>query len=229
MTKRRWFLRRWFLLFGLAVLVSTGWFVAESARLTTSTDGVLAQPQQAGFESKKIVPFVPTSIPISSEILGAMITPAVLISACGVLVLSTSNRVGRTVDRVRSLAAEVERLQMHPESFSTPSQKMSSRRKHVADQLAQLSARAVLLRSAMTALYSAIGLLVGTSILVGVVALLQWQYSSLPVVLGFAGAAPCSMAVCYWFREARLAVQSTLQEVSFAREAVLRSGPEKEG
>ena len=64
-----------------------------------------------------------SSIPISSEILGAMITPAVLISACGVLVLSTSNRVGRTVERVRSLAAEVERLQMSPESFSTPSQK----------------------------------------------------------------------------------------------------------
>jgi Flp pilus assembly protein TadB len=162
-----------------------------------------------------------SAIPISSEILGAMITPAVLISACGVLVLSTSNRVGRTVDRVRSLAAEVERLQMHPESFSTASEKMSSRRRHVADQLAQLSKRAILLRSAMTALYSAIGLLVGTSILVGVVALLQWQYSSLPVVLGFAGACALLYSSLLLVREARLAVYSTLQEVSFAREAAL--------
>ena len=57
-------------------------------------------------------------IPVPSEILGAMITPAVLISASGVLVLSTSNRVGRTVDRVRALAGEVERLQLVPESGS---------------------------------------------------------------------------------------------------------------
>ena len=65
MTKRRWFLRRWLLrrwvlLFALAALVSTGWFVSESGGLKTSSDGVLAQTQQAGFESKKIVPFVPT-------------------------------------------------------------------------------------------------------------------------------------------------------------------------
>ena len=56
-----------------------------------------------------------SAIPIGSEVLGAMITPAVLISASGVLVLSTSNRVGRTVDRVRAIAAEVERLQISSE------------------------------------------------------------------------------------------------------------------
>jgi hypothetical protein len=156
-------------------------------------------------------------IPVSSEILGAMITPAVLISASGVLVLSTSNRVGRTVDRVRALAAEVERLQIFPERASAN----ESKRKRLADQLAQLSARAVLLRSAMTALYSAIGLLVGTSILVGVVALLQWQYSSLPVVVGFAGACALLYGSLLLVREARLAVRSTLEEVSFAREVAL--------
>src|ERR687892_964311 len=160
-------------------------------------------------------------IPVPSEILGAMITPAVLISASGVLVLSTSNRVGRTVDRVRALAAEVERLQLLPESGSVSSESKASKRKRVADQLAQLSARAVLLRSAMTALYSAIGLLVTTSILVGVVALLQWQYSSLPVVVGFAGACALLYGSLLLVREARLALRSTLQEVAFAREAAL--------
>jgi len=118
---------------------------------------------------------------------------------------------------------------MSSESFSTPGQKPSSRRKHVADQLAQLSARAVLLRSAMTALYSAIGLLVGTSILVGVVALLQWRYSSLPVLLGFAGACALLYGSLLLVREARLALHSTLQEVSFAREAVLIGERQREG
>jgi precorrin-6B methylase 2 len=53
--------QRWFLLVGLvALLVSTGWFVSEPVGLKTSVDGVLAQAQESGFESKKIVPFVPT-------------------------------------------------------------------------------------------------------------------------------------------------------------------------
>jgi precorrin-6B methylase 2 len=65
MTKRRWLLRRWllrrsFLLLVMAVLVSSGWFIFESVGSSTSSDDVLAQSQQPAFESKKIVPFVPT-------------------------------------------------------------------------------------------------------------------------------------------------------------------------
>jgi nicotinic acid phosphoribosyltransferase len=39
-----------------------------------------------------------------------MITPAVLISACGTMILSTSTRPGRVVDRVRSLSDRLEEL-----------------------------------------------------------------------------------------------------------------------
>jgi hypothetical protein len=35
-------------------------------------------------------------------VLTAMITPAVLISACGALIFSTSSRLGRVIDRVRA-------------------------------------------------------------------------------------------------------------------------------
>ena len=50
--------------------------------------------------------------PFSSAlaVLSAMITPAVLISACGTLVLSTSTRLGRLVDRVRDLSDRFEQL-----------------------------------------------------------------------------------------------------------------------
>ncbi|HET8562592.1 MAG TPA: DUF2721 domain-containing protein [Candidatus Binatia bacterium] len=164
---------------------------------------------------------------MSSEILGAMITPAVLISASGVLVLSTSNRVGRTVDRVRALAAEVERLQISSANVPGNVQISESKRELIADQLSQLSERALLLRSAMTALYTAIGLLVGTSILVGIVAILQWQYAVLPVVSGLAGACALLYAALLLVREARLAVRSTLQETSIAREAVLKTGEQR--
>ena len=168
-----------------------------------------------------------SGIPVSSEVLGAMITPAVLISASGVLVLSTSNRVGRTVDRVRVLEAEVERLQMSAESGSPLVLAKEFKRKHIGDQLVQLSERALLLRSALTALYTAIGLLVATSILVGVVALLQWAYTWLPVVSGFAGSCALLYGSLLLVREARLAVRSTLQEVSLAREAVINRGEQR--
>ena len=55
-------------------------------------------------------------------VLTAMITPAVLISACGALIFSTSTRLGRVIDRVRVLsekwetvARNVEEDEMHEE------------------------------------------------------------------------------------------------------------------
>ena len=38
-----------------------------------------------------------TNFPDAISVLSAMITPAVLISACGTLILSTSNRLGRVL------------------------------------------------------------------------------------------------------------------------------------
>jgi hypothetical protein len=57
-----------------------------------------------------------SGIPTPTEVLGALITPAVLISAAGMLVLSTSQRLSRVVDRGRVLATEAERLQGPPGS-----------------------------------------------------------------------------------------------------------------
>src|SRR5690242_624195 len=41
---------------------------------------------------------------ISFEVLTAMITPAILISACAALILSTSQRLGRIMDRIRQFS-----------------------------------------------------------------------------------------------------------------------------
>lgn len=157
-------------------------------------------------------------LPAAAEVLGAMITPAVLISAAGTLILSTSNRLSRVVDRVRVLAAEAERL-------STPVPPLDpvateAKRVFIADQLARLSARLVLLRSAMTVLYIAIGLLVATSITVGVVVLLHVNYEWVPVALGLFGASALLYGSLLLVREARLAVGSSLIEMAFIRPAV---------
>jgi len=148
--------------------------------------------------------------PPAHEVLGAMITPAVLISASGTLVLSTSNRLSRVVDRVRTLALEAETLDLDDPA-------KESRGELIASQLERLSIRVVLLRNSMTALYVAIGLLVGTSIAVGMAAVLSWEHAWVPIVLGLLGSVALLYGSLLLVREARLAVGSTLQELDFVR------------
>ena len=152
----------------------------------------------------------------ASEVLGAMITPAVLISASGTLLLSTSNRLSRVVDRVRVLSSEAERGTPHP-----------SERKAalISSQLRQLGPRVLLLRSAMTALYSAIGLLIATSIGVGLTVLVRWSAGWVAVTLGLSGACALLWGSLLLVREARLAIVSTLEEMAYAREVVGKGGP----
>jgi hypothetical protein len=148
---------------------------------------------------------------LASEVLGGMITPALLISACGTLVLSTSNRLSRVVDRVRVLTAEVERTREdgHP--------RITSRRAVlIAHQLEQLTTRALLLRASMTALYTSIVLLISTSLGVGLAVLLNSRYT-IPVAFALAGASALLYGSILLIREARAAVVSTLEEMEYAR------------
>lgn len=156
---------------------------------------------------------------LASEVLGAMITPAVLISAGGTLVLSTSNRLTRVVDRVRSLGAAAQ--------AATPSTGRANggrldaaERQHLLAQIAPLSQRAILLRSALTSLYLAIGLLIATSITIGIAAALGAPAAWLPVVLGLSGATALLTGSLLLIREAQIAVSSTLLELRAIREAV---------
>lgn len=153
----------------------------------------------------------------ASEVLGAMITPAVLISASGTLVLSTSNRLTRVVDRVRVLAEEAEGLR-NGES----SEVVEARRELIVEQIPILSSRVRLLRQALEALYAAIGLLVTTSIAVGIVAALGGAHGWVPVISGLAGASALLWGSLLLVREARLAIGSTLREMDFLARAVSR-------
>jgi hypothetical protein len=158
-----------------------------------------------------------------AEVLGAMITPAVLISAGGTLVLSTSNRLSRVVDRVRTLAADADRLEPADGPPSVRSQREAQKRVLLTSQLRDLWKRAILLRSAIAALYVAIGLLIATSIGVGIFTAFGFDYSFIPITLGMLGTGGLLWATGLLVREARLAIASTLEEVEYAG-AVLRRG-----
>ncbi len=150
----------------------------------------------------------------ANEILGAMITPAVLISASGTLVLSTSNRLSRVVDRVRVLAKEAEDM---------TGAKLHDHARLLSDQLPRLGQRALLLRTTMTVLYCAIGLLVGCSLAIGLEAVLHGEPPWIPVGLGILGAGALLHASLLLIHEARLAVGSTLEELEAVKKALNRN------
>jgi hypothetical protein len=158
--------------------------------------------------------------PPASEVLGAMITPAVLISASGTLVLSTSNRLGRIVDRVRTLTNEAE--QLIPVQGAVVSDALLGKRDLIDFQLTKLSKRIRLMVKAITTLYMAIGLLVATSVATGIVSFFRWEFSWFPILFGLSGSGMLFYASTILVKEARLAVETTLHEMNYVRSVVER-------
>jgi hypothetical protein len=153
----------------------------------------------------------------AGQILGAMITPALLISASGTLSLATSNRLGRVVDRIRAMTDLAESL---PDGVATP--EVAEKRALIADQIRWHTQRLRLLQHAVLALYTAIGLLVGSSLLVGISATSKWQLGWVPVAFGLAGACAMFVAAAMLIRESRLAVLGAEFEIEYVRRLVAR-------
>jgi threonine/homoserine/homoserine lactone efflux protein len=146
------------------------------------------------------------------SILTAMITPAVLISACGTMILSTSTRLGRVVDRVRALSDRFEELA----SNAQPDMKLyEERRKVIFNQLDKLTSRARLLQRCMTIFYMALGIFVLTSVAIGVVAVSGATYNWIPVVFGILGACFLFYGSVLLIFEARLALSTIHAEMDF--------------
>lgn len=95
-----------------------------------------------------------------------MITPAVLISACGALIFSTSSRLGRVIDRVRALSAKFEQIAKHPED----DEMFEERRALIFSQLDRQTSRARLIQRAMTAYYTALGVFVAATVIIAITA-----------------------------------------------------------
>jgi hypothetical protein len=151
-----------------------------------------------------------TDLPALS-LLSAMITPAVLISACGALVFSTSSRLARIVDRARKLSQQVEDL-----AAGRIADFGAERRAHVDGQLTLQSMRVRLVQNAMASLYLALAIFVGTAIAIGLAFLASFA-AWIPAALGFAGTLVLFFACLLLIRENRLAVQAIKAEMAFAR------------
>jgi|SRR6185295_9252438 len=152
--------------------------------------------------------------PLSSAItvLTAMITPAVLISACGSMILSTSSRLGRVVDRVRALSEKLEEIS----HYSQPSELTKERQVAIFNQLDKLTSRARLLQRCMVTFYLSLGAFVATSVAIGIVAVLGSPgYTLAPVICGLIGAVFLFYGSMLLIFEARLALSTIHAEMDF--------------
>ena len=147
-------------------------------------------------------------------VLTAMITPAVLISACGALILSTSTRLGRVVDRVRMLIERFEETMKAQEEEGV--ELFEERRTFLFNQLDKLTTRTRLLQRCMRVFYLSLGVFVATSVAIGLVAAVgQPSYAWLPVTLGLAGACGLFYGSVLLIRESFLAQEALNAEMDF--------------
>jgi hypothetical protein len=150
--------------------------------------------------------------PMSSAVavLTAMITPAVLISACGSMILSTSHRLGRVVDRVRALSDKLEELVEKPTDIANERQTI------IFAQLDKLTSRARILQRSMVTFYLALGMFVATSVAIGVVAITgNPRYNLVPIIAGILGACFLFYGSMLLIFEARLALSTIHAEMDF--------------
>jgi hypothetical protein len=154
-------------------------------------------------------------------VLTAMITPAVLISACGSMILSTSSRLGRVVDRVRALSDKLEELARSPRDETRERQAV------IFAQLDKLTSRARILQRSMVAFYLATGLFVATSVAIGVVAVIPSSphYNLVPVIVGLLGACCLFYGSMLLIFEARLALSTIHAEMDFTWSLIKRVAP----
>lgn len=154
-------------------------------------------------------------------VLTAMITPAVLISACGSMILSTSGRLGRVVDRVRTLSDRLEATATQNNAEVT-----RERQQIIFLQLDKLTSRARILQRAMVTFYVALGMFVATSVAIGIVAIVDKpRYNMVPVIVGIIGACFLFYGSMLLIFEARMALSTIHVEMDFIWRQTTRSAP----
>ncbi len=141
-----------------------------------------------------------------------MISPVLLISATGTLVLSTSTRLGRVIDRVRHLEERLSDLIAIENKNAVP---LYDEKLHtVFDLLDKVTSRSRLLQRAMVIFYYGLGMFVLTSVSIGAVGLLD-IYRWLPIAFGLFGILYLAYGSFLLMLEAKLATETVNAEMDF--------------
>lgn len=153
----------------------------------------------------------------TSDVLGvlsAIVAPAVLISACGTLVFSTSNRLARIVDRVRELSRVIEEMARAEESLEF----LDERHDEVERQIAIHARRSRLVQHSLTSFYVALSFFVAATVAVGFLSIFRSSLHGvlwLPNLLGIIGTVIMFYGCMTLIAETRLALRSVNYEMAF--------------
>ena len=150
-----------------------------------------------------------------------MVTPALLISATGSLVLSTSTRLGRVIDRVRQLEERLSELIYLEDKDEVPL--YDKRVEVMVDLLDKVTSRARILQRAMAAFYYGLGMFVLTSVTIAIAAFFS-SYRWLPIPIG--------IMCLFWgtlmmLRETRMATATVNAEMDFTWELARKVAPKE--
>ena len=149
-----------------------------------------------------------------------MITPAVLISACGSLILATSDRLSKAVSRTREIS---DQLIPRPDDERNPDRE--EERRMLFTQLDFVTTRSRLLQRALSRLYAALAFFVGTSVSIGLVAITSPEFTMVPITLGLTGAGLLLYAAFVLIKESRFALAAVNEEMDFMWKRGKEYGP----
>lgn len=164
----------------------------------------------------------PNNLTTTIEFLTAMVTPTLLISATGSLVLSTSTRLGRVVDRVRDLEKRLGEMIYVENKDDVPL--FDKRLEVIVDLLDKATSRSRILQRAMEAFYYGLGLFILTSVTIAVAGLFN-IYRWLPIPVGIIGILFLLYGSVLMIKETRMATATINAEMDFTWELARRVAP----
>jgi hypothetical protein len=154
----------------------------------------------------------PNALSSTIEFLTAMVTPTLLISATGSLVLSTSTRLGRVVDRVRELERRLSELILEEDHSKIPL--YEKRIDTIVNLLDKVTSRARILQKAMTMFYYGLGFFILTSVTIALAAFFT-TYRWIPIPVGIIGIFCLFAGGVLMLRETRMATATINAEMDF--------------
>lgn len=165
----------------------------------------------------------PQALNSTIEFLTAMVTPTLLMSATGSLVLSTSTRLGRVVDRVRELEQRLSELITMEDHSGVPL--YEKRIDTIVNLLDKVTSRARILQRAMGAFYYGLGFFALTSVTIAVAAFFN-AYRWLPIPIGIVGIMCLFGGTILMLLETRMATATVNAEMDFTWALANKVAPE---
>lgn len=172
--------------------------------------------------ASELVSVNPNALNSTIEFLTAMVTPTLLISATGSLVLSTSTRLGRVVDRARDLEKRLGEMIYVEDKSEVPL--YEKRVEVIVDLIDKVTSRSRILQRAMAAFYYGLCLFILTSVTIAIAGFFT-SYRLVPIPIGVIGIMFLFYGSILMLRETRMATATINAEMDFTWELARKVAP----